>query len=141
MITDKSLSWMIFIQRVLFAAAIAFLAAGEMLHINAFVQNAIDIGMPLARVLSTAVVVISFISAGCILLGLFFRTACAGAVVAVLYSGFFFFAGNINKVNMIGVLFALTILCGFLFAGSGRISLDYYFRQKRIRDNKRITFR
>ena len=132
---------MIFIQRVIFALAVAFLAAGEALHINAFTQNAIDIGMPLARPLSTAVVALSFICAACILLGLFFRTACAGAAVVTLYSGFFFFAGNINKVNMIGVLFALTILCGFLFAGGGLISLDYYLRQRRLNNNKRITFR
>ena len=141
MIGDKALSWMIFIQRIIFALAVAFLTAGEALHINAFVQNAIDIGLPFARPVSTAIVALSFICASCILLGMFFRLACAGAVIVVLYSGFFFFAGSINKVNMVGVLFALTILCGFLFTGPGKISLDYYLRQRRIKNNKRIAFR
>ena len=141
MISDKALSWMIFLQRAIFALAIGFLAMGELLHINAFVQNAIDIGMPLARPLSAAIVVMSFICAACIFLGLFFRTACTGALVVTLYSGFFFFAGSVNKVNLLIALFALTILCGFMFTGGGKITLDYFFAQRRINNNKRIAFR
>ncbi|MDR0734708.1 MAG: DoxX family protein [Elusimicrobiota bacterium] len=139
--TDKAFVLMLFLQRLVFAAAFAFLAAGEALHINAFTQNAIDIGLPFARSICVSAVTVTFVCASCIALGLFFRTACFGLVLITLFSGFFFFAGGLNKVNIVGVLFALTILCGFFFCGAGRISVDYYLKQRRIRTNKRISFR
>ena len=132
---------MLFLQRLIFAAAFLFLASGEALHINAFVQNGIDIGLPYARVICTAVVALTFICAACILFGLAFRPACAVMIFISLFSGFFFFAGGVNKVNVVGVLFALTILTGFLFTGAGKISLEYYLSRKKIRDAKRISFR
>jgi uncharacterized membrane protein YphA (DoxX/SURF4 family) len=132
---------MILLQRLIFAAAFAFLAAGEALHINAFTQNAIDIGLPFARAACVGATALTFICAACVALGLFFRTACFMMVLITLFSGFFFFAGTINKINMVGVLFALTILTGFLFAGAGKISADYYIKQKKERGRKRISFR
>ncbi|MDR1123523.1 MAG: DoxX family protein [Elusimicrobiota bacterium] len=139
--TDRAPALVILLQRLVFAAAFAFLAAGEALHINAFTQNAIDIGLPFARAACVSAVVLTFVCAACAALGLFFRTACFGLVLITLFSGFFFFAGNINKINLVGVLFALTILLGFLFAGAGKISLDYYIKQKKERGNKRLRFR
>ena len=132
---------MLFLQRVIFAMAFLFLATGEALHINAFVQNGIDIGLPHARIICTAVVVLTFLCAACIMLGMAFRWACAGMVFVSLFSAFFFFAGAVNKVNIVGVLFALVILTGFLFTGAGKISLGYWIAQKKIKDAKRITFR
>ena len=139
--TEKSFNTLLLLQRLIFAAAFAFLAAGEALHINAFTQNAIDIGLPMARPLCIAIVALTFICAACIALGFFFRTACFGMTVVTFLSGFFFFAGSVNKVNMMGVLFALTILCGFFFMGPGKISLAYWAAQQRIKNNKRIAFR
>ena len=139
--SDKSVNIMLFLQRLIFAAAFLFLASGEALHLNAFVQNGIDIGLPYARVICTAVVALTFISAAGILLGLAFRPVCVVMFFVSLFSGFFFFAGGVNKVNVVGVLLALTILTGFLFTGAGKISLGYYLSQKKIRDAKRISFR
>jgi len=139
--SERAFNIMLFMQRLIFAAAFLFLATGEALHINAFVQNGIDIGLPYSRIICTAVVVLTFICAACILLGLAFRLACSGMVIISLFSGFFFFAGSVNKVNMVGVLLALTILTGFLITGAGKISLGYWLEQKRIRDSKRISFR
>ncbi|MDR0646604.1 MAG: DoxX family protein [Elusimicrobiota bacterium] len=141
MISEKSLSAILFLQRIIFSSAFAFLAAGEALHINAFTQNAIDIGLPFARVICVSVVIITFVCVFCILFGLFFRTASFAILLISLFSGFFFFAGDLNKVNTVGVLFALTILCGFLFCGAGKISWDYYLRRRKELNNKRITFR
>ena len=141
MISDKTLSLMIFLQRIIFALAVAFMATGEALHLNAFIQNGIDIGLPSARVICTAVVVLSFICAALILIGFAFRTAVVAMMLISLFSGFFFFAGSINKVNITGVLFAFVILTGFLITGSGKISLSYWLDRKKVRDNKRISFR
>ena len=138
---SKILSLTALIQRVIVALAFACLAAGETLHINAFVQNGIDIGLPYSRVLCTAAVIITFISAIGILLGLFFRTLSAAAAVITLFSGFFFFAGSFNKVNVVGTLFALALLAGFIMCGPGKYSLDYRLRKKKERENKRILFR
>ena len=43
---NKILSLTVLIQRIIVSLAFAFLAAGETLHLNAFVQNGIDIGLP-----------------------------------------------------------------------------------------------
>ena len=128
-------------QRIVFSLAAAYLAAGEALHINAFTQNAIDIGLPFARIFCVAAVILTFVCALCILAGLFFRLANFLMIFITLFSGFFFFAGGFNKVNLVGALFALTILLGFLFAGAGKISLDYYLDARRRRADKRISFR
>jgi uncharacterized membrane protein YphA (DoxX/SURF4 family) len=141
MISDKALSIMLFLQRIVFVSATSFLAAGEALHINAFTQNAIDIGLPFARPVCAAIVALTFICGVCVLAGLAFRAACCGFVIVSLFSGFFFFAGGINKVNLVGVLFALTILTEFIATGPGKISLSYLLERQRIKNNKRIAFR
>lgn len=138
---NKILSITALIQRITVALAFAFLAAGETLHLNAFVQNGIDIGLPYSRVFCTAAVIVTFISAAGILLGLFFRTFSVCAAVVTLFSGFFFFAGSFNKVNIVGTLFALALLAGFIICGPGRYSLDCRLRKKKEKENKRILFR
>jgi uncharacterized membrane protein YphA (DoxX/SURF4 family) len=141
MISDKTLSIMLFLQRIIFALAMAFFATGEALHLNAFIQNGIDIGLPSARIVCTAVVILTFISAFLILTGFAFRASVAAMMLICMFSGFFFFAGSFNKVNVTGVLFAFVILTGFLITGAGRISLSCYLEKKKMRDNKRISFR
>lgn len=136
-----SLSLMMLAQRIILALAFIFLAIGETLHLNAFVQNGIDIGLPFARILCTAAVIITFIAALFIVLGLFFRTSSAIMAVITLFSGFFFFAGSFNKVNIVGTLFALALLSGFIINGAGKWSLDFYLKKKREKENKRILFR
>ncbi len=138
---SKTLSLMMLTQRIILALAFIFLALGETLHLNAFVQNAIDIGLPFARILCTAAVIITFIAALFIILGLFFRTSSIVMAVLTLFSGFFFFAGSFNKVNIVGTLFALALLAGFIINGAGKWSLDSYLKKKRERENKRILFR
>lgn len=138
---NKILSLTVLIQRIIVSLAFAFLAAGETLHLNAFVQNGIDIGLPYSRILCTAAVIVTFISAAGILLGLFFRTLSAAAAIVTLFSGFFFFAGSFNKVNIVGTLFALALLAGFIICGPGRYSLDCRLRKKKEKENKRILFR
>ena len=132
---------MILAQRIIIALAFIFLAIGETLHLNAFVQNGIDIGLPYARVLCTAAVILTFVCAAGILAGLFFRSNSVVAAVITLFSSFFFFAGDFNKVNVVGSLFALALLAGFIIIGPGKFSLDYYLKKKKEKENKRILFR
>ncbi len=138
---SKRMSVMMLLQRIILGLAFIFLAAGETLHLNAFVQNGIDIGLPYSRIACTAAIVLTFISAAAIIAGLFFRTASSVAMIITLFSGFFFFAGSFNKVNIVGSLFALSLLTGFIISGPGRFSLDFYLRKKREKENKRILFR
>lgn len=138
---SKSLNVLILVERIIFALAFLFLATGEMLHLNAFIQNGIDIGLPSAHLICTSVVVITILFSLCILVGFLWKTACFGLIFVSLFSGFFFFAGHINKVNIIGVLFALTILINFIIIGCGKISLEYFLQTRRIKQNKRILFR
>lgn len=138
---SKTLSLMMLAQRIILALAFLFLAIGETLHLNAFVQNGIDIGLPFSRILCTAAVIITFIAALFIMLGLFFRTSSVIMAVITLFSGFFFFAGSFNKVNIVGTLFALALLSGFIITGAGKWSLDFYLKKKREKENKRILFR
>lgn len=138
---SKTLSLMMLAQRIILALAFLFLAVGETLHLNAFVQNGIDIGLPFSRILCTAAVIITFIAALFIMLGLFFRTSSVIMAVITLFSGFFFFAGSFNKVNIVGTLFALALLSGFIITGAGNWSLDSYLKKKREKENKRILFR
>ena len=132
---------MILLQRIFFAAAILFLAAGEALHLNAFIQNGIDIGLPYARIITTGVVIAAFLASIMILFGFAFRFGCVLCGLVCLFSAFFFFAGNFNKVNLLGIAFVFVILTGFLFRGPGKISLAYWAEQRRIKNNKRIAFR
>lgn len=138
---SKTLSSMILAQRIIISLAFIFLATGETLHLNAFVQNGIDIGLPYARVLCTAAVILTFVCAAGILAGLFFRSNSVVAAVITLFSSFFFFAGDFNKVNVVGSLFALALLAGFIIIGPGKFSLDYYLKKKKEKENKRILFR
>lgn len=141
MITDKTFSAILFLQRIIFSLAFIFLATGEALHINAFVQNGIDIGLPYARIICTSAVILTFLASLFLLAGVAFRFASAVMIFISLFSGFFFFAGGVNKVNILGVMFALTILISFLISGPGKISLQYFIEQKKLKNNKRISFR
>lgn len=138
---SKTLSLMMLVQRIILALAFLFLAIGETLHLNAFVQNGIDIGLPFSRILCTAAVIMTFIAALFIMLGLFFRTSSVIMAAITLFSGFFFFAGSFNKVNIVGTLFSLALLSGFIITGAGKWSLDSYLKKKREKENKRILFR
>ena len=138
-LSSKGLNIMLFIERVIFALAFTYLALGEALHLNAFIQNGIDIGLPYAFVICPLIVILTFLFCLFILVGIFWKTACFGLMLISLFSGFFFFAGAFNKVNIIGVLFALVILINFLMLGSGRISLDYLLLQRRKKNNTRLS--
>lgn len=140
-VSDKAFNIALLLQRAIFALAYIFFATGATLHLNAFIQNGIDIGLPYAAPLCTATVILIFICCVLILAGLATKTASVLMTVATLFCGFFFFAGDFNKVNITGVLFALVILAGFIVMGPGKLSLDYYLYKKRTLNNKRLTFR
>ena len=138
---SKSLSLVLFVQRTLLSLAFAFLALGEILHLKAFVQNALDIGLPYAYPICTAIVILTFIASLMLLVGFKTRLAAIANIIATLFSGFFFFAGDFNKVNIVGVLLALALLFGFFILGGGQISLDNYLSNKKENSNERIPFR
>lgn len=138
-LSSKGLNIMLFIERIIFALAFIYLAMGEALHLNAFIQNGIDIGLPYAHFICTSVVILTFVFCLQILLGFMWKTACFGLMIISLFSGFFFFAGAVNKVNIVGVLFAFVILINFLMLGSGQISLEYFLLQRRKKQNKRLS--
>ena len=130
---------MLFLERIIFALAFIYLAIGEALHLNAFIQNGIDIGLPYAHIICPAVVILTFICCLLVLVGFAWKTACFGLMLVSLFSGFFFFAGAVNKVNIVGVLFAFVILINFLILGSGQISLSYFLEQRRKKRNTRLS--
>lgn len=138
-LSSKGLSIMLFIERIIFALAFIYLAMGEALHLNAFIQNGIDIGLPYAFVICPLIIVLTFIFCLLILLGIAWKTACFGLMFISLFSGFFFFAGAFNKVNIVGVLFAFVILINFLMLGCGQISLSYFLSNKRKKQNTRLS--
>lgn len=138
-ISSKGLNIMLFLERVIFALAFIYLAMGEALHIKAFIQNGIDIGLPYAHFICTAIVALTFIFSTLILIGFAWRTACIGLMFISLFSGFFFFAGAINKVNIVGVLFAFVILINFLVLGCGQISLKYWLAKVHKNRSKRLS--
>jgi len=138
---SKTLSLMILAQRIIISLAFIFLAIGETLHLNAFTQNAIDIGLPYAKIFCSAAVILTFISSAGVLTGFVFRTSSTVAAVITLFSSFFFFAGDFNKVNVVGSLFAFALLTGFIIIGPGNFSLDNYLKKKKEKENKRILFR
>ena len=138
---SKSLSLVLFVQRTLLSLAFAFLAIGETLHLKAFVQNGIDIGLPYAYPICLAIVILTFLASLMLLVGFKTRLAAIANMIATLFSGFFFFAGDFNKVNIIGIALALALLFGFFILGSGQISLDNYLSNKKENDTDRIPFR
>jgi len=138
---SKSLSLVLFVQRTLLSLAFAFLAIGETLHLKAFVQNAIDIGLPYAYPICVSVAVLTFLASIMLFIGFKTRLAAIANIIATLFTGFFFFAGDFNRVNIVGVLLALALLFGFFILGSGQISLDNYLASKKEENNDRIPFR
>ena len=136
---SKGLNFMLFTERVIFALAFIYLAIGESLHLNAFIQNGIDIGLPYAHIICPAVVVLTFLFCFLMLIGFAWKTTCFGLMLVSLFSGFFFFAGAVNKVNIIGVLFAFVILINFLIFGSGAFSLDNYLIKRAKKAKKRLS--
>lgn len=138
---SKSLSLVLFVQRILLSLAFAFLAIGETLHIKAFVQNAIDIGLPYAYPICVSVAVLTFLASIMLFIGFKTRLAAIADIIATLFTGFFFFAGDFNRVNIVGVMLALALLFGFFILGSGQISLDNYLSHKKENNTERIPFR
>ena len=138
---SKSLSLVLFVQRTLLSLAFAFLAIGETLHLKAFVQNAIDIRLPYAYPICISVVVLTFIASVMLLIGFKTRLAAIANIITTLFSGFFFFAGDFNRVNIVGVLLALALLFGFFILGGGQFSLDNFLQNKKENDSDRIPFR
>jgi len=138
-LSSKGLNIMLFIERIIFALAFTYLALGEALHLNAFIQNGIDLALPYAHFICTSVVILTFVFCFLILIGFAWKTACFGLMFISLFSGFFFFAGAINKVNIVGVLFSFVILVNFLMLGSGQISLEYFLMQRRKKNNTRLS--
>lgn len=136
---SKGLNVMLFIERVICALAFIYLAMGEALHLNAFIQNGIDIGLPYAHIICTCVVFLTFLLSAFMLLGVAWKATCFGLMFVSLFSGFFFFAGAMNKVNIIGVLFAFIILINFLILGSGTLSLKNYLDKHRKKQTKRLS--
>ena len=138
-LSSKGLNIMLFAERIIFALAFIYLALGEALHLNAFIQNGIDIGLPYAFVICPSIIIATFIFCLFILLGLAWKTTCFGLMFISLFSGFFFFAGAFNKVNIVGVLLSFVILVNFLILGCGQISLDYLITQRRKKQNTRLS--
>ncbi len=138
-LSSKGLNIMLFVERVIFALAFIYLGMGEALHLNAFIQNGIDIGLPYSHIICTFVVILTFLCSALILIGFAWKFACLGLMLISLFSGFFFFAGGLNKVNIVGVLFAFVILINFLILGSGKISLNYFLGKNRKKQNKRLS--
>ena len=136
---SKGLNFMLFIERIIFALAFIYLAIGEALHLNAFIQNGIDIGLPSAHIICTAVVILTFLFSILMIIGFAWKTTCFGLMSISLFSGFFFFAGAMNKVNIIGVAFAFIILINFFIFGSGALSLDNYLANRPKKQNKRLS--
>ncbi|MCR5504306.1 MAG: hypothetical protein K6E94_01840 [Elusimicrobiaceae bacterium] len=135
---SKGLNIMLFLERIIFALAFIYLAIGEALHLKAFIQNGIDIGLPYAHYICTSVVILTFVFSALILIGFAWKTACFGLMLISLFSGFFFFAGAMNKVNIVGVLFSFVILINFLMLGSGQISLSYWLQKQSQKKTKRL---
>lgn len=138
-LSSKGLNIMLLTERIIFALAFIYLALGEALHLNAFIQNGIDIGLPYAFVICPSIIVLTFIFCFLILLGIAWKTTCFGLMFISLFSGFFFFAGAINKVNIVGVLFSFVILVNFLILGSGQISLEYFLSKRNKKRNVRLS--
>lgn len=139
---SKSLSLVLFIQRLSLSLAFAFLSAGEFLHLKAFIQNGLDLGLPYAYPICIAVVILTFIASVMLLIGFKTRLATIANIITTLFSAVIFFAGDFNKVNIIGVMLALALLFGFLVLGPGQLSLDNILSQEQEESEEdRIPFR
>ena len=137
-LTSKGLNIMLFLERIIFALAFIYLALGEALHLKDFIQNGIDIGLPYAHYICILIVILTFVFSALILIGYAWKTSCFGLMFISLFSGFFFFAGAMNKVNFVGVLFSFVILINFLMLGSGQISLSYWLQKQSQKKTKRL---
>ena len=97
----KSFNILILIERVIFALAFLYFATGEILHLNAFIQNGIDLGLPSAHYICTIVVILTILFSLCILVGIAWHTSSYALILISLFDSFFFFAGHINKINIV----------------------------------------
>lgn len=134
---ENSSDIMIFTQRVITAAAFLFLTIGQTLHFNAFVQNAIDLSLPYPHALGFLLIVLGFLCPLFILTGIMFRAASFVMAAVTVAGGIIFFAGDFNKVTVVGCLLALALLGGFMVYGPGKISLSYILKTKKNKNAKK----
>lgn len=128
---------MLFIQRVVTATAFLFLTIGETLHFNAFVQNAIDLSLPYPHIFGFLLIALGFICPLLILTGIMFRAASFVMAAVTVAGGMIFFAGDFNKITVVGCLLALALLAGFMVYGPGKISLSYISTAKKNKTAKK----
>ncbi len=134
---ENSLDIMLFAQRVIVGLAFLFLTTGETLHFNAFVQNAIDLSLPYPHLLGLLLILLGFLCPLCILTGILFRAASFIMAAVTVAGGIIFFAGDFNKINIVGCLLALALLAGFIFYGPGKISIAYIIKAKKNKNAKK----
>lgn len=134
---ENALDIMLLAQRIIAAAAFLFLTVGETLHFNAFVQNAIDLSLPYPHMLGLLLIILGFLCPLCILTGILFRAASFIMAAVTVAGGIIFFAGDFNKINVVGCLIALALLAGFIFYGPGALSLSRVFREKKNKNAKK----
>ena len=134
---ENALDIMLLAQRIIAAAAFLFLTVGETLHFNAFVQNAIDLSLPYPHMLGLLLIILGFLCPLCILTGILFRAASFVMAAVTVAGGIIFFAGDFNKINVVGCLIALALLTGFIFYGPGALSLSRVFREKKNKNAKK----
>lgn len=134
---ENALDIMLLAQRIIAAAAFLFLTVGETLHFNAFVQNAIDLSLPYPHLLGLLLIILGFLCPLCILTGILFRAASFIMAAVTVAGGIIFFAGDFNKINVVGCLIALALLTGFIFYGPGALSLLRVFREKKNKNAKK----
>ncbi len=128
---ENSLNIMLFVQRIVAGTAFLFLTVGETLHFNAFVQNAIDLSLPYPHLLGLLLIILGFLCPLCILTGILFRAASFIMAAVTVAGGIIFFAGDFNKVNVVGCLLVLALLAGFVFYGPGAINLARVFKKNK----------
>ena len=129
--SSSNINIMLLAQRVLASCAFLFLTIGETLHFNAFLQNAIDLGLPYPQTLCTVILVLSFVCSALILIGFAFRMASFVMAAITLGGGIIFFAGDFNKVSVVVALLATALFAGFIAAGPGEISLHHLILSKK----------
>lgn len=134
---ENALDIMLLAQRIIAAAAFLFLTVGETLHFNAFVQNAIDLSLPYPHMLGLLLIILGFLCPLCILTGILFRAASFIMAAVTVAGGIIFFAGDFNKINVVGCLIALALLAGFILYGPGALSLSRVFREKKNKNAKK----
>lgn len=134
---ENALDIMLFAQRIIAASAFLFLTVGETLHFNAFVQNAIDLSLPYPHLLGLLMIILGFVCPLCILIGIMFRAASFIMAAVTVEGGIIFFAGDFNKVNIVGCLLALALLAGFILCGPGKISISHLLKAKKNKSAKK----